>query len=66
MLASVPLAFVEGVPFTNNLAEQGIRNVKIKQKIAVFRTEKGAQIYARIQGFINTVKKHKKMFSKNY
>ena len=58
--AALAFAFVEGVPFTNNLAERAIRNVKIKQKIAVFRTEKGAQVYARIQGFINTVKKHKK------
>ena len=56
--AVLAFAFVECVPFTNNLAEQAIRNVKIKQKIAVFRTERGAQVYARIQGFINTVKKH--------
>ncbi len=53
-------AFVEIVPFTNNLAEQALRNVKIKQKIAVFRTQRGADIYARIQGFVNTVKKHAK------
>jgi transposase len=53
-------AFVEKVPFTNNLAEQAIRNVKIKQKVATFRTEKGAKVYARIQGFINTIKKKSK------
>jgi transposase len=58
--AVLAFAFVECVPFTNNLAEQAIRNVKIKQKIAVFRTQRGAQVYARIQGFINTVKKHAK------
>lgn len=55
--AVLAFAFVECVPFTNNLAEQAIRNVKIKQKIAVFRTEKEAKAYARIQEFINTVKK---------
>lgn len=53
-------AFFEKVPFTNNLAEQAIRNVKIKQKVATFRTEKGAKVYARIQGFINTIKKKSK------
>jgi len=58
--AVIAFAFVEIVPFTNNLAEQALRNVKIKQKIAVFRTQRGAEIYARIQGFVNTVKKHAK------
>lgn len=53
-------AFFEKVPFTNNLAEQAIRNVKIKQKVATFRTENGAKVYARIQGFINTIKKKAK------
>lgn len=58
--AVLAFAFEQGVPFTNNLAEQAIRHVKIKQKIAVFRTKTGAEVYLRIQGFINTVKKHAK------
>jgi transposase len=46
------------LPFTNNLAEQAIRCVKIKQKVAMsFRTFKGAQVYARIQGFVATCRK---------
>lgn len=56
------LAFAlhQNVPFTNNCAEQAIRHVKIKQKISMsFRTLHGAEVYARIQGVINTVKKHK-------
>jgi transposase len=54
------LAFVyhKEVPFTNNQAERDLRPAKIKQKIAgCFRTEYGAQIYARIQGFISTAQK---------
>jgi transposase len=58
--AVLAFAFEQGVPFTNNLAEQAIRHVKVKQKIAVFRTKTGAEVYLRIQGFINTVKKHAK------
>lgn len=51
-------AFVEAVPFTNNRAEQAIRCVKIKQKIAMsFRTCKGSEIYARVQGFVTTCRK---------
>jgi transposase len=53
-------ALYEEVPFTNNCAEQAIRHLKIKQKISMsFRTVQGAKIYARIQGTINTIKKHK-------
>ena len=56
------LAFAEFevVPFTNNQAERDIRPAKTKQKVAgCFRTMKGAQSYARIQGFISTCRKHK-------
>lgn len=56
------LAFVyhKEVPFTNNQAERDLRPAKIKQKIAgCFRTEYGAQIYARIQGFISTAQKQR-------
>lgn len=52
-------AFEEGVPFTNNVAENDIRNIKIKQKVAMsFRTMEGAKIYARIQGCLKTFKKN--------
>jgi transposase len=53
-------AFLEQIPFTNNLAERDIRCLKTKQKVATsFRKIKGAQNYARIQGFIASVRKHK-------
>lgn len=56
--AVLAFAFVEEVPFTNNLAEQAIRNLKVKQKVAMsFRTFEGAQVYARIQGCIATIRK---------
>ena len=51
-------ALVKEVPFTNNCAEQNIRNVKVKQKVSMsFRSFHGAQIYARIQSFIATIRK---------
>jgi transposase len=60
------LAFAfEQVPFSNNQAEQDIRPIKIKAKVAMsFRTLHGAQVYARIQGecrpgVIKTLRKHK-------
>ena len=60
--ADAVLAFAEHdvVPFTNNQAERDVRPVKTKMKVAgCFRTIKGAQKYARIQGFISTCRKHK-------
>lgn len=58
--AVLAFAFEEAVPFTNNLAEQAIRCVKIKQKVAMsFRTFTGAQIFARVQGFVATCRKQK-------
>jgi transposase len=46
------------VPFTNNLAERDIRDIKVKQKIATsFRTLKGAKAYARILSFIKSLRK---------
>lgn len=54
-------AFNEDVPFTNNLAERDIRPAKVKQKISNgFRTFTGAEIYARIEGFVSTARKHKR------
>ncbi len=53
-------AFCAEVPFTNHQAERELRNVKVKQKISnSFRQTEGAEIYARIQGFVSTLKKHK-------
>jgi transposase len=59
--AVLAFAFDKGVPFTNNLAERDIRPAKIKQKVSnCFRTFSGAEIYARIEGFISTARKHDK------
>ncbi len=59
--AALAFAFNEQVPFTNNLAERDIRPTKIKQKISnSFRSFKGAEYYARIEGFISTARKNNK------
>ena len=57
--AVLAFAFNKEVPFTNNLAERDIRPTKVKQKISnCFRTQTGANIYARIESFISTTRKH--------
>jgi transposase len=54
-------AFNKEVPFTNNLAERDIRPAKVKLKISnCFRTNSGADIYARIEGFLSTARKQNK------
>jgi transposase len=56
----IAFAFIDDIPFTNNQAERDIRCLKTKQKVATsFRKMKGAQNYARIQGFVSSVRKHK-------
>ncbi|MFZ1497853.1 MAG: IS66 family transposase [Saprospiraceae bacterium] len=56
--AVLSFAFHNDLPFTNNQAERDLRPVKTKQKVsACFRTIAGANHYARIQGFISTVRK---------
>ena len=56
--AVLAFTLVEGVPFTNNLAERDLRPAKVKQKVSgCFRTTMGAEVYARLQAIIATCRK---------
>jgi transposase len=47
------------VPYTNNAAEQAIRFARVKEKVSgCFRTEKGAERFARVLSFISTAVRH--------
>jgi len=46
------------VPFTNNLAEQALRMMKVKMKISGgFRTSEGAQAFAALRSVVATARK---------
>lgn len=59
--AVLAFAFNREVPFTNNQAERDLRPAKVKQKVSnYFRTFRGAEFYARIEGFISTARKNQR------
>lgn len=54
------LAFLDDltIPFDNNQAERDLRSFKIQQKISgCFRSDSGAVAYARIRGYLATLRK---------
>lgn len=48
------------IPFTNNLAEQALRMMKVKMKISGgFRTQQGAQAFAALRSVVATARKQR-------